>query len=302
MPDQQIFCSEHSLSLNEPLFATAPRIESWILLEYPGHFSAKAFEESSLPQEVKNHLSAVLDATPHSRLLMIKKDYEAEHSGFDLMLVTSHPSLQRMARYRFSDYAELLTLDLHSFFSNPPAASEADSAAFFLVCTNGKRDLCCARYGLPFYTEMNRIAGQVVWQSSHMSGHRFAANLILLPFGIYFGRLRADEAERFVELSRAGQIDLQHYRGRTCYTEPQQAAEYFVRQHTGNTVIDDLLLTSSAEAGDDRWLMQFESRSGDTYLVNIRSELSEYNVIESCASPHKAKPQPLYYLEAVSKV
>lgn len=302
MSDQPIFCSEHSLSLNEPLFATAPRIESWILLEYPLHYTKKAFEESSLPEEVKVYLSEALDAIPHSRLLMIKKDSVTQHSGIDLWLASTHSTYQHMVRYRLNDYSDLLSVDVRSFLSAPAPAIEPERAPLYLVCTNGKRDPCCARYGLPVYIEMKKYARQDVWQSSHMGGHRFAANLILLPYGIYYGRLRPADSERFVELSRAGQIDLEHYRGRTCYTQPQQAAEYFLRKQSGNNAIDDLRLVSTDEVALDQWLVQFESHSGDRYRVNLRSKISEYQVIESCASPHKAKAQQLYYLDGVTKV
>ena len=48
----------------------------------------------------------------------------------------------------------------------------------FLVCTHGKRNVCCARLGVPLAQALaTRHPGQV-WETTHVGGHRFAANLV----------------------------------------------------------------------------------------------------------------------------
>ena len=58
-----------------------------------------------------------------------------------------------------------------------------------LVCTNAKRDQCCAVLGRPLAASMAEDAGSdtQVWETSHTSGHRFAPTFVSLPDGYLFG-------------------------------------------------------------------------------------------------------------------
>lgn len=295
------YCSDYSRTLGEPAFATAPRIEAWILLEYPYVHPAKALPQSSLHENIKAHLSAALDDIPHSRLLMIKKSNRVPQTGLDLFLVFSGSDDPRMTRFQMNDYSEIQSIDLQASFTelaNQP--DRGDTTPLILVCTNGKRDACCARNGLPLFNEMKKHNRVNVWQSSHIGGHRFAANVISLPHGIYYGRVPLTGARLFVERCMNGEIDLPSYRGRTRYTAEQQAAEYLLRQQTGNKAIEDLPMLDSTQAGEDRWQVRFKSRSGQEYLVKVRKGLSDYTIIESCGMPPKTKPQPIFQLDEIT--
>jgi hypothetical protein len=59
-----------------------------------------------------------------------------------------------------------------------------------LVCTNGRRDVCCALWGQRFYAAAAALLPNV-WQTTHLGGHRFAATAVSLPAAEYF-LLRAD--------------------------------------------------------------------------------------------------------------
>lgn len=58
-----------------------------------------------------------------------------------------------------------------------------------LVCTNGKRDTCCAVRARPVALAAHEVAPDNVWEVSHIGGHRFAPTAIHLPSGQTFGRL-----------------------------------------------------------------------------------------------------------------
>lgn len=64
-----------------------------------------------------------------------------------------------------------------------------------LVCTHGAVDACCAKFGYPVYRQLRQIANASphpirVWRSTHFGGHRFAATLLDMPEGRYWGRLK----------------------------------------------------------------------------------------------------------------
>jgi hypothetical protein len=72
-----------------------------------------------------------------------------------------------------------------------------------------------------------------LWQSSHLGGHRFAANVLVLPDGILLGRVTPGDAERVAASLAAGTILLDRYRGRTFHTPEAQAADAAVRERLG---------------------------------------------------------------------
>jgi hypothetical protein len=100
----------------------------------------------------------------------------------------------------------------------------------YLVCTNGARDQCCARLGPAVVHAVERARPGQAYECSHLGGHRFAANLLILPDGLCFGRLDVPSALHLLEELEAGRLPLQHFRGRTAFTREQQAAEILVRR------------------------------------------------------------------------
>ncbi len=131
-------------------------------------------------------------------------------------------------------YTDLLELDLPALAAGSAIyAAQLSPEPLYLVCTNGRRDPCCAANGPAVFRSLSRIPGLNVWQTSHVGGHRFAANLVYLPDGLFFGRLDPLSADGAVTGLQRGELDLDHFRGRACYAEPVQAAEYYLRRQTG---------------------------------------------------------------------
>ena len=96
----------------------------------------------------------------------------------------------------------------------------------FLVCTHGKRSACCARYGTPLAQALAvRHPGQV-WETTHVGGHRFAANLVILPHGLYYGPVGvARPPPRSARTSAARSLP-DRYRGRAGQPRAGQEAEH----------------------------------------------------------------------------
>lgn len=132
---------------------------------------------------------------------------------------------------------EARALVLPSLEDLPRAGLERGAALpgpLLLVCVHGRRDPCCARLGIPLYESL-AAAGppESVWQCSHLGGHRFAPNVLVLPTGVQLGRVPAMRARQVVSLLAAGRIPLDLYRGRTLHAPHVQAAEIALRTAAG---------------------------------------------------------------------
>ncbi|HYY17288.1 MAG TPA: sucrase ferredoxin, partial [Streptosporangiaceae bacterium] len=101
----------------------------------------------------------------------------------------------------------------------------------YLVCTHGKRNVCCARLGSPLAQALAARHPGPVWETTHVGGHRFAANLVLLPHGLYYGPVTVALAAAAIDAYQRGSVVVDRYRGRAGQPQagqPQaeQEAEY----------------------------------------------------------------------------
>ena len=139
----------------------------------------------------------------------------------------------------------------------------------YLVCTNGARDPCCAIRGPAVAQALDRVRPGQVYECSHLGGHRFAANVLVLPDGLCFGRLDARAAPTLVDALDEGQLPLEHLRGRTAFEPAQQAAEILVRRELGLTGLDDLRLQG---VGGSEPPTVFELADGRRVAVRLHAE------------------------------
>ena len=68
-------------------------------------------------------------------------------------------------------------------------AGRAYDGPLWLVCTNGRRDRCCAEIGRPITAALAERWPEATWETTHLGGHRFSGTLLALPSGHTLGRL-----------------------------------------------------------------------------------------------------------------
>jgi hypothetical protein len=229
------FCADLSRENDEPLAATASRIDNWFLVEYRGLWARDALPGSGLSDQVKQHLLDQVRSVPHGRLLFVRRPDRRGRPELVAFTAASKPDEIAVTRTEFEAYEDLRGLDL--------LAGTAVEHPLFLVCTHGKHDPCCARFGRPLYEALrDELAPDWVWQVSHIGGDRFAGNLVCLPEGLYYGRVDRETAGPVLDEHLARRILIPSYRGRSIYTFAVQAAERVLRERTGLVGIDDLTL------------------------------------------------------------
>jgi (2Fe-2S) ferredoxin len=180
-------------------------------------------------------------------------------------VASTGPGRAWLARVPLAELKDLLDLDLGAIANGvPPATGERIDGPLYAVCTHGKRDTCCAVNGRPVHRALSRLAPGRAWEATHLGGHRFAANMLVLPEGLLYGRVDTDNVGDIVERHARGEIVLDRWRGRTAVPQPAQAAEWFARRATGQTGVDDVAL-ARIDGGGNRW--QVDLRAGDQRLI-----------------------------------
>lgn len=271
------YCATLSSEADEPLFGSANHKTRWLILEYSRIWGAKALEDSDLPDQVKQRLQDYLAATLDANLLLIRQHgRKSDHLAFYIAEVEEQDC--RLYAYALDSYEDLLNIN----FDQPNPTKMSDEL-LYLVCTNAKRDACCATYGLPVYKALRQQLGDQVWMSTHQGGHRFAATALVLPQGIHYGRLRDSDVPALIDATQSGQIVLDKLRGRVCYEAHVQAGDYYIRSEFDQPDIAAVNLESVVSAGTDVWDMRFDVE-GETKEIRLERIQTDIEIFTSCAN------------------
>lgn len=280
------YCADHSLEMGESLTASATRVHLWLLLEVNAPWGGKALAESSLPEAIKARLLAWEKNTPGARVQFIKHSAPA-FGGLHLFFACSAGEKPRLTSLSIHTYEDLLDIPLPASPADELPGAVLDEP-MLLVCTNAKRDACCARLGLPLFNALSGAADSITWQTTHLGGHRFAPAQVVLPYGHYYGRLTLAALPAWLAAVQERQVYLDAYRGRCIYPPPVQAAEHALRQQTNLTGWDDLRLLDSQETPEG-WQVIFASAQHQHYRVTILPGAEPLSVQQSCRD---AEPSP----------
>lgn len=137
-----------------------------------------------------------------------------------------------------SDVTALMNIDIR--LGRPtPGATKVDHP-LLLICTHGKRDRCCAIKGRPVAAALHNVYPDIVWETSHSKGHRFAPAVVLLPWNYSYGRLSAMAIKDVIDQAKQGVIAAEGCRGRGIFKPPQQVADLAARAHWGKWRADDI--------------------------------------------------------------
>lgn len=269
------YCSRASREIEETLNGTAPHITSWLLLEYSGRWSNAAFRESNIPETVKTHINTYLEAAANSKLLLIKRKHRSESNIRFYCGQTDENNQLKLFKYDLRNYEDLLSLELN----NP--SGNLVSKPFFLVCTNGKKDKCCAQFGFPLFQALNEITDLDMWESSHVGQHRFAPNVLVFPQATYYGRMGEEDIPTLLNHVTQNTLMLEKLRGESVQPKPTQAAAYFLRHSLGFIAYEGLPVLRADEQSENHWRIVFEV--GKTqYVVIIQHRPGKKKIYASC--------------------
>lgn len=306
MIDPALQCSVQATGLGEPLAGSAPLARTWIVLEQPGPYGAKALHDSHLTRTVGAAFAAATDGTAVTAVLARPVGAHADHRRREphrFWVAHVAPGGVRMRSGTVDDLSELVTADLPDVVARAgrgelPPWGRRTQDPLFLVCTNGSRDVCCALAGRPLAAELAAdpaCAGHVL-EVSHLGGHRFAPNALLLPTGMVYGRLDAGSAHAALDQAGVGRLSIQQARGLTALARPAQAADLAVRAAYDISVpgaLDVLRLSATGKLLNPalRWdgedldtvTLVVRHQDGRAWQVDVQRVLDPTPRVQSCA-------------------
>lgn len=248
-------CSAASSDDGEPQTGTAPSDRAWLFVEYDGAWGRQALAESRLPEPVLAFLTGLAGV----RVQLIRRHHRRSGPGTRVFAATADAWGARVGTALLTGPEELPGVDLTALVRGEGPALAAHHDPLWLVCTNGRRDVCCAERGRPIAEALSRRWPEATWETTHLGGHRFAGTLLALPSGLTLGRLGPGTALEACAAVQAGLWPAGLVRGRVGTRPAAQVAEQHLRDRRrlpglrdvaslGADGEDELLL-----AGDGRW-------------------------------------------------
>jgi hypothetical protein len=219
----------------------------WLLIEHSGPWAAY-LDECRLPEAVHALIDRATSLGIRPQLIRRPGRRPAPQGSLHVFVASATGTEPWLAEGVFEDPNDL---DLGSLVHGVvPQSCILVSEPVFLVCTHAKRNACCARIGLPLARFLSAKLPGEVWETTHVGGDRYAANLVCLPHGLYYGSMSQAAAIAAANAYRHGEVVLDRFRGRAGIPEPLQAAEHFVRSHTGELSVGGVAVESSRSEGD----------------------------------------------------
>lgn len=295
-PSSRFICSLASRERDEPMFATASPVTRWLLVEVRGSWGRDAVADS----ELGHHAPAVWRRALQARgirIVAIRRDLDDHEptATAGVRLVHVHggrPGRQAAVAHRtvIADLRHVVqaTEWLLADGDTPGAGWTPDADRYVLVCTNGRHDTCCATEGRPVVRHLRTSPwADSVWECSHVGGDRFAGNVVVLPTGLYFGRITPDTVDRVLHGLDENRVELASLRGRAALTMIEQAAEHFVRSELGLDGVDAI---TAVRQGDGN-VVDLDLDTGDTVRVTIeRSRISATTPLTCTGPPDQQYP------------
>jgi hypothetical protein len=276
-------CSIASRHRGDTLAATAPPAPRWLLLEVPGGWPAAIGDHPEFATAEGRQLLAELRQR-ETRLQFIRRP--RERSG------TAGTGDRRMAFVdgvpapvcaRWSTWRTLEDL-LDGQFERIDAPATRDP--FLLVCTHAKHDQCCAVRGRPILDALVADGRVDVWETSHLGGDRFAANVMVAPTGAVHGRVDLSDVDDLIDAAVNHRVVPRRLRGLAGWPTVVQAAQHEARgQGWGTTDAESLAANQILQPGEHRWQVHLDVGDGRTAAITLVEERVTLDTPATCGGP-----------------
>ncbi|KAG9013569.1 hypothetical protein FRB90_005858, partial [Tulasnella sp. 427] len=249
---------DHPIS-PDPLHGTTPEHDAWLVLHTsrpPSSWPPRIEASSPLLRDLKRKLSPLKGTvtfayTPTNRPTT-PEESGTEFEGWD----EKGPEAYAATLYRAgsSEAVELPRVDGSTdvrslLVTGAQATTQSKDEVHFYVCTHGSRDCRCGDVGADVADTLREEVGKLpssaarerakVSEVAHVGGHVWAANVLVYPFGDWFGNVRPKDVPSLLSLFvpppnstsdypsvTSHPLFRTHWRGRMGLSKDQQALLY----------------------------------------------------------------------------
>lgn len=215
-------CSVVSRESGDDPAGSATPFERCLMVEVAPPYARNVIESRRVPESLAEVVNGAMDGGSIQKFGAFMPDREYSEKGFARAFLFDRPqgAFSRFEKTEVLVPIEGLAESVEALLSGGEVLEryfrDSSGVREVFVCTHNNRDVCCGRFGDPVYKELrgnHAGEGLRVWRSSHLGGHRFAATLMDLPSGTWWGHLDRERAASLVRRDAPFPELRRNYRG-----------------------------------------------------------------------------------------
>lgn len=237
-------CALRAQLRGDPMIGTAFPAARLLLVEQPGPWGRRGLTQSRFDPRI----AAALERRANAQGIRVQAVRRYGRTPADAVrgwgLVDTRAGHEIVRTGTYDRDADLLDLDLDG------TGGERQLEALYLVCAHSKHDVCCALRGRPVSAALDELRPGRVWETTHLGGDRFGANVLVLPSGLLYGRVLPFAAEEFVAAAEADEVLGALLRGQIGLPPAAQAALAHAHEYLAVRSRTALAVVSSSPVAD----------------------------------------------------
>lgn len=218
-------CALRAQLRGDPMLGTAFPAARLLLVEQPGPWGPSGLRESRFDPAAATRLEDRAREQGVRVQAIRRPGRTLSGARRRWMAVDCRDGRESVLVGTFGTDEELLDLPLDGSTGRP------DTEPLYLICAHSKHDTCCALRGRHVAAAIHDVRPGRAWECTHLGGDRFAANVLVLPSGLLYGRVLPFAAAEFVQAAEAGEVVGALLRGRVGLPAVSQAALAFAYEH-----------------------------------------------------------------------
>lgn len=260
-------CADTARTRQDPPLGTTPLTLRWLLIEHPGPWRTDAVAGAGWPAGVGGALSRIAHAS-RARILLIRRPGRTPRGQESRAWAVSFGDTGTVwGRWRSADDL----LEAGRVLEARPPALAVDLDPVLLVCVHGIHDACCAMRGRPVAAALAERWPEQTWECSHVGGCRFAANVIVLPDGAYYGNLEPARAVDVVHDHLGGRMAAGALRGLARHPPVAQIAVGLALERWGPFAAHAVRVRRIEQMAPDAWEVDLVVPGRPAVRVSVRT-------------------------------
>jgi len=301
--DPAFRCSPWTRAQGVDPIGSAPGFDALILVEWPLPWPNDVGDIPEL---------AAASAAPGVRVMTVVPGHDDGGDGLARVVHHRRIGVNRLAGVDHRVPRSEVTVLLATLVADPRADSSALPSAVgeappeVLVCSHGRRDACCGRWGTLLHVELAaRPLGHArIWRCSHTGGHRFAPTAITLPDGRAWAYADVELLEAVVTRTAPIAGLAGHDRGTTGLDPWAQVVERAMFERLGWGWLDrevEAEVDPSRSGGAADVQLRWRAPDGTSGTASARVEVARTLPVLVCGAPpeHATKTSPEYVLRGL---
>jgi hypothetical protein len=221
------FCSLFAEEAGVDPAGSAWANDRYLMIEIPLPWVYSIYESKRAPAGLKDYLYSLYDRglSVAGAAFASDPDWKVEGHTRIMWFTTDGPNLKRFLREEFvvpteraTDAARTLIEEEDRTWLDGYRQEIDPGIRDVFVCTHGAIDACCATYGYPIYKLLRHMVDGApmpmrAWRCSHFGGHQFAATMLDMPEGRYWGHLKAQNLATIIARKKPFAEVRKNYRG-----------------------------------------------------------------------------------------